>query len=53
MNLCAGYLYNYQTREFYNLTYAHDQPEVSLRFGGLYVLMSIRGYKYFFIFFIL
>lgn len=28
-----GYLYNYQTREFYNLTYAHDQPEVSLRFG--------------------
>nr|XP_043637657.1 membralin-like protein At1g60995 [Erigeron canadensis] len=24
-----GYLYNYQTKEFYNLTYAHEQPEGS------------------------
>lgn len=28
-----GYLYNYQTKEFYNLTYAHEQPEGSARFG--------------------
>lgn len=33
-NFCAGYLYNYQTKEFYNLTYVHEQPEVSVRFGG-------------------
>lgn len=31
----AGYLYNYQTKEFYNLTYAREQPEGSARFGGL------------------
>ncbi|KAL6518437.1 hypothetical protein OROGR_018939 [Orobanche gracilis] len=30
-----GYLYNYQTNEFYNLTYAHDQPESSAKFGVL------------------
>lgn len=34
----AGYLYNYQTKEFYNLTYAHEQPEGSARFGGLPLL---------------
>jgi hypothetical protein len=28
-----GYLYNYQTKEFYNLTYAHEQPEGSAKFG--------------------
>ncbi|KAL3522881.1 hypothetical protein ACH5RR_015715, partial [Cinchona calisaya] len=32
-----GYLYNYQTNEFYNLTYAHKQPESSTRFGDYLV----------------
>ncbi|XP_059624507.1 membralin-like protein At1g60995 isoform X2 [Cornus florida] len=32
-----GYLYNYQTKEFYNLTYAHEQPEGSARFGDYLV----------------
>ncbi|KAL3844973.1 hypothetical protein ACJIZ3_002376 [Penstemon smallii] len=32
-----GYLYNYQTKEFYNLTYAHEQPENSARFGDYLV----------------
>ncbi|XP_071704123.1 membralin-like protein At1g60995 [Rutidosis leptorrhynchoides] len=31
-----GYLYNYQTKEFYNLTYAHAQPEGSARFGDYF-----------------
>ncbi|XP_057977190.1 membralin-like protein At1g60995 isoform X2 [Malania oleifera] len=31
-----GYLYNYQTKEFYNLSYAHEPPEV-LRFGDYLV----------------
>lgn len=31
-----GYLYNYQTKEFYNLTYAHEQPEGSARFGDYF-----------------
>ena len=34
-NFSVGYLYNYQTKEFYNLTYAHEQPDGSARFGGL------------------
>ncbi|XP_060186049.1 membralin-like protein At1g60995 [Lycium barbarum] len=32
-----GYLYNHQTKEFYNLTYAHEQPESSARFGDYLV----------------
>ncbi|XP_070006271.1 membralin-like protein At1g60995 isoform X2 [Nicotiana sylvestris] len=32
-----GYLYNHQTKEFYNLTYAHEQPENSARFGDYLV----------------
>lgn len=32
-----GYLYNYQTKEFYNLTYAQKQPENSARFGDYLV----------------
>ncbi|CAA0833971.1 Unknown protein [Striga hermonthica] len=32
-----GYLYNYQTREFYNLTYAHEQPASSAKFGDYLV----------------
>ncbi|XP_073316831.1 membralin-like protein At1g60995 [Primulina huaijiensis] len=32
-----GYLYNYQTKEFYNLTYAHEQPESSAKFGDYIV----------------
>ncbi|EYU31215.1 hypothetical protein ABFS82_08G244300 [Erythranthe guttata] len=32
-----GYLYNYQTKEFYNLTYAHQQPESSAKFGDYLV----------------
>ncbi|KAL0379305.1 UNVERIFIED_CONTAM: Membralin-like protein [Sesamum radiatum] len=32
-----GYLYNYQTKEFYNLTYAHEQPESSAKFGDYLV----------------
>lgn len=32
-----GYLYNYQTKEFYNLTYAHEQPENSAKFGDYLV----------------
>ncbi|KAG5610199.1 hypothetical protein H5410_021480 [Solanum commersonii] len=31
------YLYNHQTKEFYNLTYAHEQPESSARFGDYLV----------------
>ncbi|XP_071696830.1 membralin-like protein At1g60995 isoform X2 [Rutidosis leptorrhynchoides] len=31
-----GYLYNYQTKEFYNLTYSHEQPEGSARFGDYF-----------------
>ncbi|KAK2978400.1 hypothetical protein RJ640_026831 [Escallonia rubra] len=31
-----GYLYNYQTKEFYNLTYAHEQPEGSATFGDYF-----------------
>ncbi|MCE3050157.1 hypothetical protein HAX54_046549 [Datura stramonium] len=37
MEYCAGYLYNHQTKEFYNLTYAHEQPESSARFGDYLV----------------
>ncbi|PIN20027.1 hypothetical protein CDL12_07284 [Handroanthus impetiginosus] len=32
-----GYLYNYQTKEFYNLTYAREQPESSAKFGDYLV----------------
>ncbi|GFP93380.1 membralin [Phtheirospermum japonicum] len=32
-----GYLYNYQTNEYYNLTYAHEQPESSAKFGDYLV----------------
>ncbi|KAL6965972.1 hypothetical protein U1Q18_047463 [Sarracenia purpurea var. burkii] len=32
-----GYLYNYQSKEFYNLTYAHEQPEGSAKFGDYLV----------------
>ncbi|CAA2934360.1 S3 self-incompatibility locus-linked pollen [Olea europaea subsp. europaea] len=32
-----GYLYNYQTKEFYNLTYAHEQPESYAKFGDYLV----------------
>ncbi|KAL7247922.1 hypothetical protein ACSBR2_002764 [Camellia fascicularis] len=32
-----GYLYNYQTKEFYNLTYAHEQPESAAKFGDYLV----------------
>ncbi|KAI8556823.1 hypothetical protein RHMOL_Rhmol05G0285500 [Rhododendron molle] len=32
-----GFLYNYQTKEFYNLTYAHEQPESSAKFGDYLV----------------
>ena len=31
----SGYLYNYQTKEFYNLSYATELPEGSAKFGGL------------------
>ncbi|KAL8229505.1 hypothetical protein R6Q57_014405 [Mikania cordata] len=31
-----GYLYNYQTNEFYNLTYAHEKPEASANFGDYF-----------------
>jgi len=31
----AGYLYNYQTKEFYNLSYAQLPPEGPAGFGGL------------------
>ncbi|KAJ0077838.1 hypothetical protein Patl1_36857 [Pistacia atlantica] len=29
------YLFNYQTKEFYNLSYAHEPPEGPAKFGGL------------------
>ncbi|XAR51068.1 hypothetical protein NMG60_11005596 [Bertholletia excelsa] len=32
-----GYLYNYQTKEFYNLTYAHEQPAGYAKFGDYLV----------------
>ncbi|KAJ9687435.1 hypothetical protein PVL29_016071 [Vitis rotundifolia] len=32
-----GYLYNYQTKEFYNLSYASELPEGSARFGDYLV----------------
>ncbi|PWA58690.1 hypothetical protein CTI12_AA397540 [Artemisia annua] len=31
-----GYLYNYQTKEFYNLTYAREQPGGSAQFGDYF-----------------
>ncbi|KAK9065127.1 hypothetical protein SSX86_016510 [Deinandra increscens subsp. villosa] len=31
-----GYLFNYQTNEFYNLTYAHEKPEASANFGDYF-----------------
>ncbi|KAF8390938.1 hypothetical protein HHK36_023238 [Tetracentron sinense] len=31
-NFNAGYLYNYQTKEFYDLSYAHERAEGSARF---------------------
>jgi len=30
----AGYLYNYQSKEFYNLSFAQEVPEVPAKFGG-------------------
>lgn len=35
----SGYLYNYQTKEFYNLSYASELPEGSARFGGLLMFL--------------
>ncbi|KAF8412038.1 hypothetical protein HHK36_004598 [Tetracentron sinense] len=32
-----GYLYNYQTKEFYDLSYAHESAEGSARFGDYFV----------------
>ncbi|KAJ1435017.1 Membralin [Sesbania bispinosa] len=32
-----GYLYNYQTKEFYNLSYAQEAPEGPARFGDYFV----------------
>ncbi|XP_038883775.1 membralin-like protein At1g60995 isoform X2 [Benincasa hispida] len=32
-----GYLYNYQTKEFYNLSYAFEPPEGPARFGDYFV----------------
>ena len=32
---CAGYLYNFQTKELYDLSYGHE-PQGPTRFGGLY-----------------
>ena len=37
----AGYLYNYQTKEFYNLSYAQEPPEGPARFGGLLIYPAI------------
>jgi len=37
VDLMAGYLYNYQTKEFYNLSYAQEVPEGPARFGGLLI----------------
>lgn len=34
MLLYAGYLYNFQTKEFYDLSYGHE-PATAPRFGGL------------------
>ncbi|XP_057430397.1 membralin-like protein At1g60995 isoform X2 [Lotus japonicus] len=33
-----GYLYNYQSKEFYNLSYAHEAPEGPARFGDYLVM---------------
>lgn len=30
----VGYLYNYQTKEFFNLSYVHEPPEGPAKFGG-------------------
>ncbi|KAK4486027.1 hypothetical protein RD792_008689 [Penstemon davidsonii] len=38
LNSYAGYLYNYQTKEFYNLTYAHEQPQSAAKFGGAFTV---------------
>ncbi|XP_031273927.1 membralin-like protein At1g60995 isoform X2 [Pistacia vera] len=32
-----GYLFNYQTKEFYNLSYAHEPPEGPAKFGDYLV----------------
>jgi hypothetical protein len=31
-----GYLYNFQTKELYDLSYGHEPPAGPTRFGGLY-----------------
>ena len=39
--LISGYLYNFQTKEFYNLSYAQEPPEGPAKFGGLLTYHSI------------
>lgn len=34
LKFVSGYLYNYQTKEFYNLSYAFEPPDGPARFGG-------------------
>lgn len=37
----SGYLYNFQTKEFYNLSYAQEPQEGPAKFGGLLTYHSI------------
>jgi hypothetical protein len=39
-----GYLYNYQTREFYNLSYSQELPDGSAHFGGLSFSVTETAY---------
>jgi hypothetical protein len=42
----AGYLYNYQSKEFYNLSFALQVPEVPAKFGGLLIYPSIGSVQH-------
>ncbi|KAL3818767.1 hypothetical protein ACJIZ3_004672 [Penstemon smallii] len=46
-----GYLYNYQTKEYYNLTYAHEQPQSAAKFGDYLVTKCGVLMMSFFVFF--
>ena len=51
LDCMAGYLYNYQTREFYNLSYAHEPSTGSATFGGLpHILYLCRSSLFFYFF---
>lgn len=41
--VCAGYLYNFQTREIYDLGHPHEQTEGSNKFEGIAKYVYLRN----------